>query len=748
MRAREPILDHVDGVVLCLEAETLAPLYASAATRGLVGEPVEAWRARPGCWRRLFDPEDWPRIARLCHAVARDGRRRSTRHLVRIGSGRPRSFRTSVSLLGAQPRARQLLAHMLDLSDAAGEGERVSEEAGVREILRHAPLAAFLLDRGGVVRLAEGRGLSRLGIDSASALGRSMVRGRWPYPWIVENARRALKGEAFSEIASVRARSAAWLSVKYVPLRDRNGRVQGAVGFATDITECKRVVDLVGTIDAVLWQVQGVDRRLSFIGGSAAKLFGEDPEAWVGRTDFFERLLVGEERDDVMNAIDGVADDGAERTIAHRIRRGDGRERWCRTTLRAVSDGAAGRRDVVALMLDVTERRTIERALVPRDPRWRLLAQQAPAIVYTVDRDLCFTSGIGAGLSALGLQPTGTLVGVPIEHYFHGASARPIVEAHRRALAGTTVRTRTRWRRRTYDVQLEPLRAEDESTYVTSPGAIIGVVGVAVDITAQDRRDRKRERLLEAERAAHALADEAVHERDQLFGVASHELRTPLASLLFTIQSARSGNVSEETARKLHHAERQALRLNRMIEQLLDASRLSAGHRLELEPEEVDLGALTHQVVARFEPELDASKMAVAVQSSGPVVGRWDRTRLDQVITNLLSNAIKYGRGKPVEIAVEAVRPGLARLSVRDYGVGITSADQGQLFRPFRRLHAEQRFGGFGLGLFIVSEIVRAHGGEVRIESEAQQGARFTVELPMALATVAAAVTATVTATG
>jgi PAS domain S-box-containing protein len=734
MRAREPILDHVDGVVVCLEAETLAPVYASAATRGLVGEPVEEWRARPGCWRRLFDPEDWPRIARLCHAVARDGRRRSTRHLVRVGAGQPRSFRTSVSLLGADARAGRLLAHMLDLSDGEGDRARVAEEAGVREILRHAPLAAFLVDRGGVVRLAEGRALVRLGIDSAAALGRSMLRGRWPYKWIVQNARRALKGEAFSEIASVGAHGAAWLSVKYVPLRDRNGRVQGAVGFATDITECKRVVDLVGTIDAVLWQVQGAERRLSFIGGSAAKLFGEDPARWLGRTDFFERLLVGEERDDVVSAVDAVAADGAERTIAHRIRRDDGRERWCRTTLRAVPDGAAGRRDVVALMLDVTERRTIEKALVPKDRRWQLLAEQAPAIVYTVDRDLCFTSGIGAGLAALGLQPTGTVVGVPIEHYFHGSSARPIVEAHRRALAGATVRTRARWRRRSYDVRLEPLRAEDEDGARGAAGgaAIIGVVGVAVDVTEQDRRERKRERLLEAERAAHAQADEAVHVRDQLFGIASHELRTPLASLLFTIQSARAGQVSEETTRKLQHAERQALRLNRMIEQLLDASRLSAGHRLELEPEDVDLGALTHQVVARFEPELDASKMAVAVQAANPVVGRWDRTRLDQVITNLLSNAIKYGRGKPVEIAVDAARPGFARLSIRDYGVGITSADQGQLFRPFRRLHAEHHYGGFGLGLFIVSEIVRAHGGEVRIESEAEQGARFTVELPIA----------------
>jgi PAS domain S-box-containing protein len=431
MMAPEPILDHVDGVVVCLEAETLTPLYASAATRGLVGEPVDAWRARPGCWRRLFDPEDWPRIARLCHAVARDGRRRSTKHLVRAASGRPRSFRTSVSLLRAAPRAAQLLAHMLDLSDEAGEGARITEEAGARDILRHAPLAAFLVDRAGVLRLAEGRGLAELGIDPATALGRSMARGRWPYRWIAENALRALRGEAFSEIANV---GGGWLSVKYVPLRDRGGRVQGALGFATDITECKRVVDLIGTIDAVLWQAQGAERRLSFIGGSASKLFGSEPEAWLGRTDFFDRHLVGDERDDVVAAVDAVAADGAERTIAHRIRRADGRERWCRTTLRAVPDAAADRRDVVGLMLDVTERRTIEKALVPKDRRWQLLAEQAPAIVYTVDRELCFTSGIGAGLVALGLAPTGTLIGVSIEDYFQGPSARPIIDAHRSAL--------------------------------------------------------------------------------------------------------------------------------------------------------------------------------------------------------------------------------------------------------------------------------------------------------------------------
>jgi PAS domain S-box-containing protein len=723
MRAGDPVLDLVDGVVLYLEAKTLRPVYASAATSDLVGEPVEAWRARPGCWRRLFDPEDWPRVARLCRSVARDGRPRRVSHLVRVGAGQPRAFRTAVSLLPEKAGHARLLAHMLDLGqdDKAGEsGEPSVHDPWVREMLRQAPLAAFLLDRKGLVRLAEGKGLAAMGIDPAAALGRSMLHGRWPCHWITENAARVLRGEAFSEVVTVHG---GWMSIKYVPLRDRRGRVRGGMGLASDITECKRVVDLIGTIDAVLWQVQGADRRLTFIGGAAAKLLGDDPEGWLGRTDFFDRHLAADERRAVLEAIEEVSADGRERTVAHRFLRGegDGRERWCRTTLRAIPGPPQGPADVVGLMVDVTERKAVEKVLAPRDRRWQILAEQAPVIVYTVDRDLCFTSGIGAGMAALGAEAS-TLIGAPIEQYFRASSARPLIDAHRRALAGATVRAQSKWRRRTYDLRLEPLRDGE--------GAIIGVVGVALDVTQERRRELARERMLEAERAAHAQADEAVHVRDQLFGIASHELRTPLAGLLLTIQSARMSAANEQAVQKLHLAERMTLRLNHMIEQLLDATRLSAGRQLELEPEELDLGLLTQQVVARFEPEIDAAKSPVSVQATGPVVGKWDRSRLDQVITNLVSNAIKYGRGKPVNIDVHHPSPALACISVRDQGIGIAPADLGLLFRPFRRLHRNHSYHGFGLGLFIVAEIVRAHGGEIRVQSEPDKGAQFTVELP------------------
>ncbi len=719
MKSGESILDHVDGAVVCLEVGTLRPTFVSAAAHELAGDGAGAhWSETPEGWRRLFDPEDWPRIADLCQAVASDGHRRSARHVLRCREGRTRSFRTSVSRLPDHPEPGRLLAHMLDLTDEVGERVQVSEELALRDILRHAPLAAFVLDGEGVVTMAQGKGLERIGVDPARTVGRSMLEGDWPCHWITENTRRVLRGESFAAVVNV---DGGWLSVKYVPVHGLRG-VEGALAFATDITECKRIVDLIGTIDAVIWQARGADRRLAFVGGAAEALLGESPERWLGRTDFFERHLVDEERQEVIAAIAAVAAGGGERTIAHRVRRADGSERWCRTTLRAVAEAAEDSREVVGLMLDVTERKTIERALLPVDRRWQIVAEQAPVVVYTLDRELRFTSGIGRSLSALGLSPKGTLIGLSIEEYFHAPEARPLVDAHRTALDGQTVTLREAWRGRTYDVRLEPLR--DDSS------RIIGVVGVAVDVTQEEDRARERERLLEAERAAHAQADEAVQARDELFGIASHVLRTPLAGLLLTLQAARAAAPNEGAVRRLQLAERQAMRINAMIEELLDVSRLSSGRRLELEREDVDLALLTRQIVARFEPEIDASKASVTVHATDAVVGHWDRSRLDQVVTNLLSNALKYGRGRPVEITVERVRPELARFAVRDYGVGIAPGDLGLLFHPFRRLHRNLHFRGVGLGLYIVAEIVRAHGGQISVESEPNCGALFTVELP------------------
>jgi signal transduction histidine kinase len=112
------------------------------------------------------------------------------------------------------------------------------------------------------------------------------------------------------------------------------------------------------------------------------------------------------------------------------------------------------------------------------------------------------------------------------------------------------------------------------------------------------------------------------------------------------------------------------------------------------------------------------------------VVGSWDRGRLEQVVTNLLSNAVKYGDCKPIDLAVEAADDGQARLVVRDHGLGIAAHDQARIFERFERAASSRHFGGIGLGLWIVRQIVIALGGSVSVESELGSGSTFTVTLP------------------
>ena len=109
-------------------------------------------------------------------------------------------------------------------------------------------------------------------------------------------------------------------------------------------------------------------------------------------------------------------------------------------------------------------------------------------------------------------------------------------------------------------------------------------------------------------------------------------------------------------------------------------------------------------------------------------VGFWDRTRLDQVVTNLLANAIKYGAGSPIDVRVEAP-VGRAVLSIHDRGIGIPEEDQRRIFQRFERAVSQRNYGGFGLGLWIVRQIVEAQGGAVQVASQPGLGSTFTVEL-------------------
>ena len=230
-------------------------------------------------------------------------------------------------------------------------------------------------------------------------------------------------------------------------------------------------------------------------------------------------------------------------------------------------------------------------------------------------------------------------------------------------------------------------------------------------------------------------ARHAVAQRDEFFTVAAHELRTPTTSLKLNVQSllreahrGEAGQLPPQLMAKLENIDRNASRLNALVNELLDVTRLHAG-RLRLDLEEVDLTTLVQDVTARFELPATQAQSPIHLHTPGPIVGTWDRLRLEQVVTNLLSNALKYGAGKPVVVHVEA-NDGLARLVVRDEGIGIAPESLPRLFGRFERAVSERHYGGLGLGLYITRQIVEALGGTVSVRSTPGAGATFTVELP------------------
>jgi signal transduction histidine kinase len=211
-------------------------------------------------------------------------------------------------------------------------------------------------------------------------------------------------------------------------------------------------------------------------------------------------------------------------------------------------------------------------------------------------------------------------------------------------------------------------------------------------------------------------------------------MKSPITPLLLQLQAfqrlAQQGRLAtmpgEQLLLLLKRAEGQLKRLARLVDNLLDVSRISAG-RLSLHLETLDLSA----IVCEIAEELRAAspRQIVEVQAASPVMGRWDRLRIEQVVTNLLGNAMKFGEGKPIHVALTSASE-VARLTIRDEGIGISPGDQARIFDRFEQAVSCKAHGGLGLGLFIVKQIVLAHGGHIEVQSAPGEGSVFTVALP------------------
>lgn len=263
----------------------------------------------------------------------------------------------------------------------------------------------------------------------------------------------------------------------------------------------------------------------------------------------------------------------------------------------------------------------------------------------------------------------------------------------------------------------------------------------AVGIHEVDELNRLLEqsgRLLEerqVERDQHrAGLERALRERDEFLSVASHELKTPLTTLVLDAHRlelrARRGDaaIAEALAPLLDSFRQQTRRLTRLVDDMLDISRIHAG-KLVLRRSRVDLAELARDVAGRIWQQVGGPRARLTLTAPLPVVGEWDTDRLEQVLTNLLTNAARYGQGKPVHVSVH--REGAdAVMEVADEGQGIAPEDQERIFGKFERAVGRNEVAGMGLGLFIVQNIVELHGGSVSVKSRVGEGAVFTVRLP------------------
>jgi len=251
------------------------------------------------------------------------------------------------------------------------------------------------------------------------------------------------------------------------------------------------------------------------------------------------------------------------------------------------------------------------------------------------------------------------------------------------------------------------------------------------------RHKEDQEKLLAALKKTQAELEQEVRARDEFMSIASHELKTPLSTLKLQaqmmkrkIQKGDSDAFAPENVNKLvDQTEKQVVRLERLVDDMLDITRIRTG-KLTLQMAETDLCEVTKDVMERLRPQMIAAGTPPTFECAEKIKGTWDRMRLEQVVTNLLTNAMKYGNKQPVSVKLHT-SGGRATLSVQDHGIGIQKDAQAVIFDCFERAISAHEISGLGLGLFISQEIVKSHGGKLWVESEIAQGSTFFVELPL-----------------
>ena len=267
--------------------------------------------------------------------------------------------------------------------------------------------------------------------------------------------------------------------------------------------------------------------------------------------------------------------------------------------------------------------------------------------------------------------------------------------------------------------------------------AVRGLILNAHDVTLRKQGETERGRLLQAEQAARALAEEAVRVRDEFLTAAAHDLRTPLTVIMGQVEMMRMEASSgrdlgvEWLQRRLGAAVQACARMLAAIEEITDAAQLQMGRTLPLHSQVVSLDAIVRSVAASLKAGGSPNAAPVIVTAAGDIMVTGDPLRLERVFENILDNAIKYSpAGTPIHVEV-AQEAGTAVVAVRDSGVGILADELPHIFTRFYRASTSKGIPGMGIGLAGAQAIVQQHKGQIKIDSRVGHGTTVTVTLPL-----------------
>lgn len=449
------------------------------------------------------------------------------------------------------------------------------------------------------------------------------------------------------------------------------------------------------------------------------RIFGVAPETFTPNIHSIIQLI---RSDDLLVLKDKIAHcrqsgEGFENDF--RVVRPDGQTRDCLARGQITYDASNKPQRFTGVVMDITERSLIEKNLRESEAVYHAIGESLDYGIWICDSEGRNTYASQSLLDLLGITQkqcsefgwTGLL---------HPADADATKEAWKKcATEGGFWECEHRYKGA--DGKWHPILARGVAIR-NEHGEIVKWAGINLDI-AKIKQTEERLR-------------EAIATRDDFFSVASHELRTPLTALLLQLELfkrlsvrtpidiKRLQQIGESTVRSCQQ-------LTRLMDSLLDVTRSRVG-KLSIEKSQMDLRSAVLEVVNSMAEEARQKGSTVTVVADQAIVGYWDQGRVRQIVSNLLSNAIKYGEHNPIEISLSVNHDKqCATLCVRDNGVGIPEKMHSRIFQRFERASPSQRIGGLGLGLYIVRQIIEAHGGTIHVQSKPGKGSLFTVELPL-----------------